>query len=163
MHIVRCGMHPPPRRWLFSSTSPGTGRFTLLRRGWSLSISSPAPQSPAAKLLMGTAPQDERDRASPHPRVLGCIARRFGCSGENVRIGGAQEPREVLGRKGTARIATPEPLPWGQGWHHEFWDAKHPHPPCFNPPQGYRDGHFSGSQIHLLKENPKLSLDFAVM
>lgn len=57
----------------------------------------------------------------------------------------------------------PEPLPWGQAWPHEFWDAKHSYPPCCNPHQSYRDSHFNGSQIHLPKENPKLRLDFAMI
>lgn len=41
MHIVGCGMSPAPQRWLFSSVSSGTGKVTLLRRGWSLGIGSP--------------------------------------------------------------------------------------------------------------------------
>ena len=125
-----------------------------------------SPDTPAAQLPMGMAPQDERDGASPHPRVPRCIATHFDCSRKDVRVGGVWVHRSrgrFLGRKGVTSVATPELPPWGRVWRHEFWDAKHSCPPWCNPHQGYEDCHFNGSQIHLRKENPKLRLAFAMM
>lgn len=167
MHIVGCGMSPAPQRWLFSSASPGTGRFTLLRRGWSLGIGPPpAPsRTPCSRTLDGNSSagwkgwsafltRGCRD-ASQHALVAAgkmLVSGKFRCAGAEG---------EFLGSKGTTSIATPEPLPCGQVWHHEFWEAKHSCPPGCSPQKGYRDG-LNGPQIHLPKENPKLRLDFAM-
>lgn len=93
--------------------------------------------------------------ASQHALVAAgkmLVSGKFRCAGAEG---------EFLGSKGTTSIATPEPLPCGQVWHHEFWEAKHSCPPGCSPQKGYRDG-LNGPQIHLPKENPKLRLDFAM-